>query len=743
MEIRWNAHAVPYIVAEHDADASYALGLVHAHLRLAQLHIMKRIAHGRVAEMVGPPGLGLDHALRLLDLPGVAARCQAVLAPSTRDWLEPFVRGLNDYQQHLRRRPPEFRWLGLRMEPWSVLDVLSLGRLAGADVNWSSQLGLLRARGAGGSTGQDLGQIWQRLRIAGGTALAGRVGQLAAQLTRGGSNSVAIAASRSASGAPLMANDPHLGQQLPNFWVLAGVHCPGYRMVGLMPAGLPFVGVGAGPSFAWGGTNMRAASSDLVDVSALDPGLIHAQTVSIKVRGLGRRSRRIRRTPYGPILNDARVLRVRGGAVALRWQGSEPSDEIGAFLAAARAQDVPAFREAFADFGVCAQNILFASRDGHIGHVYAAHLPRRRDWPQDGPILTPQQADAAWGERWDARSLPLTLDPPEGYRVSANDRPQFTEAPLGYFFSEGDRAARLATLAAGTNMGLAELISLQNDTRVPGAARLAQDLAHRLEDAQAPAALVAALRDWDGDYAAQATVPVMFEALLHGLAKALPGTPALHRPLDLDDEWGRHTRLLLADLDSLPAATLSPLLRRAARRALAASRRHRSWGDMHRLRIGHLLSLVPLLGHGLVVAEWGAGGSRESPMKNAHGLVSGRHRVQYGAQARHLSDLSDPDANHFVLLGGNDGWIGSAAYADQLALWRDRRYLQLPLRRSSIDRLFPACRTLRAQASAAPVSTTPATTAPVVLGPPPCNDAGGRAQPVQGASGSPPEAHQV
>lgn len=684
VRLRWNAHAVPYIQAQTDDDAAYTLGLVHVHLRCAQMHLLKRLAQGRVSEMFGPFTVDLDHALRLLDLPGAAARCEAGLSPESRAWLEPFVRGLNDAQAQLRVLPPEFRWLGLRAEPWTLTDVLTLGRLAGADVNWTHQAALLAARDR-----PDFRTLWQRLRVAGGTAGAGVFVQALAQVSRAGSNSVAIAGRRSASGAPLMANDPHLGQHLPNFWMLIGVDSPTYKMVGLMPPGLPFVGVGAGPRFTWGGTNMRAASSDLVDVSSLPASEIETRETVIRVRGLGVRRRRLRFTRFGPILNDARLLKVKGGAVALQWMGTRASDEIGAFLGAARATTPAEFRAAFASFGVCAQNILFASREGAIGHVYAAYLPRREGLPETSPVLSPAEAEAAWRERWDSMSLPMTLDPECGYRVSANDRPQFDQAPLGFFFSEGDRAARLAQLAAGERLDLASLTQWQNDTRVPGAARLASALAQRLAESGVEGPLVEALRRWEGDYAADAATPVGFESLLHGIASRLEPQRAAQAGLGLDDEWGRHTRLLLPDLDALDAGTRQRVLREAARSAERAQSRWPTWGDMHRLRIGHVLSLIPWLGRGLVVAEWGAGGTRESPMKNSHGLVRQRHLVQYGAQARHLSDLSDPDANHFMLLGGNDGWIGSAHYADLLPMWRQSRYLQMPLTAAGIEREFP------------------------------------------------------
>ena len=235
VNIRWNHQAVPYIEAHSAEDAAYCLGLVHYHLRAAQIEVALRLAQGRVAEMLGPPAVGLDHALRLLDLTGAARTCEAALSSDTRRWLERFVEGLNDGQARLRRRPREFRWLAIRPTPWSVTDVLTVGRLAGADVNWSSYLSLLRRRAEDG-----FNRLWQRLRIIGGT-----LSVPITRVARSGSNSVAVGPARTRSGAAMMANDPHLSQTLPNFWVLAGVRYPGCQMVGLMPAGLPFVGVGA------------------------------------------------------------------------------------------------------------------------------------------------------------------------------------------------------------------------------------------------------------------------------------------------------------------------------------------------------------------------------------------------------------------------------------------------------------------------------------------------------------------
>ncbi len=113
------------------------------------------------------------------------------------------------------------------------------------------------------------------------------------------------------------------------------------------------------------------------------------------------------------------------------------------------------------------------------------------------------------------------------------------------------------------------------------------------------------------------------------------------------------------------------------------------WGDMHRLRLAHPHALVPLIGERYRFDETPVGSSTDSLMKTAHGSTAERHFVRYGSNARHISDLSDLDANWFALLGGQDGWFNSANFADQFALSQAGEYVQLPLRPDSVRRRFP------------------------------------------------------
>lgn len=691
VRIRWNRFLVPYIEAATDRDLAYCVGLVQAHLRGAQLTMAKRLAYGRLCEMVGPLAIGIDHALRIIGLDRAVPAMEAALPESTRAWLTAFVAGLNDWQRLAPQRPAEFRWLGLDWEPWSVADVLTISRLAGADLSWIGFIPLLKARGGAGYE-----TLWRRVLESGSadgpapteTALA----QLLGGFGRHGSNCCAVTAERSASGGALLEADPHLGLTLPNFWLAAGWFSPGYRAVGLMPVGMPALAIGRSAHLAWGGTNLHAASSDLVDVSQLPADRIETREVLLRTR-LGPTLRRsVRTTPQGPILSDAPPFATGDRKpVALRWMGHQVTDEITALLRGSQARSAAEYRAAFASFGVSGMNMLCADRQGAIDHVVAVRLPRRAGWPAAGPVLSPEAADAAWGDSLGSADLPPGSTPADGVLASANNRPEATmPVPVGWQFSNDDRVQRLHALLAGkSKLSLDDLKRLQVDTVSPKAATMARALATLLAvDAPEESALRGALAAWDGDYAAESTGAAAFELLLAQLVPALHGKPRAAQVPALYTQWAPLNRHLLADLRALPAPLRQNLLADAAQRAAKLWRKWPRWGDLHSIRAGHLLSRIPGLTRFWRVAEWPAGGSRETPMKAAHGLIESPQAASYGSQARFVADLADPDSTEFALFGGQDGTYASPAFADQIPLWRERRYIRLPLSEAGIAAEF-------------------------------------------------------
>ncbi|MBO0711299.1 MAG: penicillin acylase family protein [Acetobacteraceae bacterium] len=685
VRVRWNDFAVPFIEAANDDDLAFALGLVHAHLREGQLALAKRIVYGRLAEIAGRAAWDYDHLLRIMDFPLAADAALAKLPDETQAWMQRFADGLTWYQNRTRPVPPEYGLLGMAREPWTVRDLLAIGRLAGTDINWLSYFGLIGYRGR-----PDWPLRWQRALEAGdGGAVSFSVTDPEAAITslllgfgRSGSNCVVVSRARSATAGALLAADPHLTLMVPNLWVLVGVRSPSLNVVGLMPAGLPIFGLGRNRWMAWGGTNMRAAVSDLYDASG---ERIERRTERLRTR-MGRgRNIVVRRTRLGPVLSDSPLFRSRPSeTVALRWMGHEGSDEITAFLRAARAATAEEFRAAFATYAVGPQNMQFADAAGNIGQIMATWLPRRRYRRPRDLVLDPRNPDTAWEGHLTSVELPWALNPPEGVLASANNPPAVIDVPIGFFFITGERIERLHTLLARKQrLGLDDLSRLQHDVVSPASLRLKEGLIGAIEEAGLGAVepqFQARLRAWDGSYAASAAGPVAFETLLYHVSRALaPGR----------DDWNHIVAYLLADLANRSLPDRTELLVHALADAAADAARFENWGAMHRMRVGPVFAHSPILGRRFRIAEYPASGSRETVMKTFHGLVRRRHVAEYGSQSRFLADLSDQDATHVVLFGGQDGWLGSQNFADQIPLWRRGETIRMPLTTKSVERDFP------------------------------------------------------
>ncbi|MFO0987984.1 MAG: penicillin acylase family protein [Alphaproteobacteria bacterium] len=706
--IHWNEHQVPFVEAANDRDLAFALGMVHAHLRLAQMTMLLRITQGRLAESAGPLAVDIDHSLRILDFARGAAEFEAAMPPETRAFVGDFVAGINYYQGKLKpdELPHEFHVLALKREPWSVRDVLAIGRLAGTDINWLGYFSLLKLRER-----PDWRELYARILKAGGDSLtsfssadqAGILKQLLAGASRTGSNALVVSGTRSSSGAALLASDPHLGIQMPNLWLIAGMKSPSYHAVGFMIPGVPIVALGRNPHIAWGGTNMRAASSDLFDVSKLPPAQLAARKERIKVRWWFDKTVTVRSSPLGPVISDSPLLGWHGRPpFALRWIGHEKGDEITAMLKASRAKSFPEFRAAFATFAVSAQNMVYADRAGNIGQVMAAMLPvRARATPPD-LILDPADPAAQWKTIATAAELPAAYNPRSGYLASANNKPTAAPFPIGYVFSQDDRMQRMnAFMAARPRLGLADLKALQRDVAVPSSlqlrdlylAAIARTKADARPDRRA-ARVLELMRGWDGQYDAAQQAPVAFELFHHRFQERYYVRRYGDETAATMFTIAAMPRLLAEDIPNIPDAELAPLLADALAEAARKLGRFRNWGEMHRLGLSHPLAFAPLIGGRYRFGDMPASGSTESLMKTAHGSTDQRHFARYGQQARFVADLADPDANYFTLLGGQDGWLGSSTALDQLKLWQDGAYIQLPLRGDAVRAQFRRAMTL-------------------------------------------------
>ena len=698
VRIYWNDHNVPFIEAQTDDDLAFTLGLVHAHLRLGLMEIFRSASQGRLAELGGPIATDIDHALRIVDFGKASPEIVAAMPSDSRRWLERFVDGINHYVETADELPHEFAVLGLSHEPWTPEDVVTAGRLASADVNWFVWFSLLGQRSR-----DDWPALWARLVEEGSESFpsyfAGQTGSQAALvdilsgLSRSGSNSVVVGGERSATGSALIASDPHLGIFQPSLWVLAGYTSPSYHAVGLMGPGLPFIALGRNRDIAWGGTNLRAASSDLFDVSSLPDSAIRVREERIKVRWWFDKTVTVRDSDFGPLLSDAGALDTGpDGPLAMRWIGHQPTDELSAMLKVNRAANWEEFRDGLSGFAVSSQNMLYADSRGNIGHLMATRLPARSNGLPRDIVLSPDEG-AHWQRQVTTADLPTTFNPPNGIIASANNRGAKADVPIGYFFSPDDRVVRLTRyLEERDAVTVDDLAVLQQDAYQGSSVVLRDALLaepDRLRTGMALSAKAraaeATLRAWDGHYRVDSRGALAFEAFVHHVVEAL--VPKAEQ--SAYNASGRPFSLLAADLRNAGDVRLGQALVNGLEQAHEVTGNGTAWGDIHRLRIAHPLGALPVLGRRYVFEDLPTAGSSQTVMKTAHAMTDQKHNTQFGSNARHISDMADLDRNYFVLLGGQDGWLRSSTFMDQIDLWRRGEFVQMPLRIETVRKTFP------------------------------------------------------
>ncbi len=447
--------------------------------------------------------------------------------------------------------------------------------------------------------------------------------------------------------------------------------------------------VGRNADIAWGGTNMLSFSSSLYDISELDEEALTERRERLRVRWWFDREVTVRESPHGNVLSDAGPLReLRIPRLALKWRGHTLSDEFSAFLRVNRAADWKAFRAAFDPYAVSGQNMLYADKEGNIGQVLAVDFPPAAARTGDALMGDPANDRHQWHRTYPSRELPAAYNPEKGFLVSANNAPVPTEPPLSMFGNSNDRVrAMTEAIQSRSSISVEDLKSIQTNVYAHGSFVLAQAIAeHASPGNDETRPLLRSLAQWDGAYTVDSRGAAALELVAYHFAstyyekrygKALASF-LLRSP-------GVYTFLK----EDLGRADAGPFLKSALEAAAEGFEEHAPWGRIHVLKLRHPLGNVPVLGRKYRFGSHPVPGSSNTVMKSAHALSGGPHDVTYGANARHVSDLSDLDENYFVLLGGQDGFWGSDNFLDLFELWQNKEYVRVPLRVESIRRAFP------------------------------------------------------
>ena len=493
-----DAHGIPQIYADTTDDLMRAQGFVHAQERFYEMDVRRHATAGRLAEMFGEPALESDRFVRTMAWRRIAEQELALIEPETRAALEQYAEGVNAYLED--RDPSDIAveytilnagGLGYRPEPWTAVDSLAWLKAMAWDLrgNMDEEIGrALSIASVGPERTADLypgydysahqpivseGEVvdgvfeqdaaaaearapqrpaWGEDAAAVAAALArlrSGIDELPAFLGRGdglGSNSWVVDGEHSETGAPILANDPHLGVSMPGIWVQMGLHCRTVSeacpldVSGFTFSGVPGVIIGHNADIAWGFTNLGPDVTDLyVERVREDEWFrdgewqsLRTRTETIEVRGQEDETLTVRSTLHGPLLSDvsedladvadqAPVDREATDeeryALALQWTALEPGRTADAIFDLNQASSWEDFRAAASSFEVPAQNLVYADRQGHIGYQAPGRIPIR------GPGNDGLMPSAGWlpqndwtGDDVPFEALPQRPRPRRGFR---------------------------------------------------------------------------------------------------------------------------------------------------------------------------------------------------------------------------------------------------------------------------------------------------------------------------------------
>jgi penicillin amidase len=776
VEIVRDADAVPHIFASTKADAFYGLGYVHAQDRLWQMEFQRRIGHGRLSEIFGTATIAQDRFLRTAGFGRAARSAWEHLPADGRAQIDAYLAGVNAFidTHHGRDLPPEFTLLRFEPEPFTGPDVLAWVKMMAWDLSANYSFELMRhdmlstvgpdrtaellppypsdgltivpkvdedessnvrlRRPAPSIAAQPVARSRANWSDALARGVAGGLPEVTAFLLGGartealGSNNWVVDGTLTASGKPLLANDPHLGTHVPSLWYLAHLTAGDFDLIGATLPGAPAVAIGRNRFIAWGETNVAADVEDLyrerLDSSgtkvefrgALEAIRVIPETITVK--GAAPLHLEVRVTRHGPLISDALNANNAESTdsrrppvlepLAFRWTALDETDmTVLAFLRLNEAHNWSEFTAALKDFVVPAQNFVYADVDGHIGYYAPGRIPIRANGNGSAPAEG-WTGDAEWTGWIPFDELPHLFDPPNHFIVTANNKPTPRGDPhlIGVDFPEPYRAQRITDLLQGrSKLRPEDFRTIQADTRSLHAEALLPLLIQHAHprDAHDVQALQL-LEHWDFNATGDSAATAIFQAWFFHLASAFAGDEL--GPRLLQSYEGRFsyitrfvTNTLTAgsnvwcdDVRTTAKETCDQAVTTALHDAVSELRiRLRTempswrWDTVHRAVFPHQgLDSVGLL-RPLLSRSIGNGGDWSTV--NVGPVAADSPYEQHSVPGyRQIVDLSPANDSRFADAVGESGHFLSKHYDDYLPDWQAVRHRPMRMDRKEIDK---------------------------------------------------------
>jgi penicillin amidase len=722
---RWG---VAHIYAQNEHDLFFAQGFVVAQDRLFQMELWKRSGEGRLAEILGPAFVQRDVNARRLRYRGDMDAEYKSYAPDTKEILDAFTAGINAYIEETQKPggsglPLEFQLAGFKPEPWKPEDCLN--RLAAYSMTGNGVSELLHAQLVellGAEKASELFEFDPAVKLdpAPGVDFAGLSPKLLENLVGSdvplhfpeapvqGSNNWTVSGSLTATGKPLLANDPHRVIAEPSLRYIVHLVAPGWNVIGAGEPGLPGVAVGHNENIAWGFTIFGLDQQDLY-LAQLNPAnpeeyktehgweRMQVETETIQVRGGAPVTVKLRFTRHGPVLwQDAKR------ALTLRWVGAEPGTAgyLGS-LSVDRAENWQQFEQSMARWKVPSENIVYADRDGNIGEHSTGLAPLRKNWT--GLLPVPEDGSYEWSGIVPNSELPHSYNPASGFVASANHKmiPEKYPYAVGFQWAPPERFLRISEVLGaasknGRKLTMQNMEDLQNDTvSLP-----ARELLSLLKQAagKTPPASTKLLLDWDCAVAADSSAATLYEYWVGELRDAVT---LLIVPAEARKAVGKLSLQRTIQELAHPPVTLFGQNAEAARDALllqtlgmgeqkltaklGSDPKNWAWGRLHRVSLIHPVGGVSP-GAAALFDRGPASRPGDGNTVDATYFGGSSFDQLAGASYREIFDLNDWDNAVGVNVPGQSGQPGSTHYDDLLPLWLQGKYFPLRYTKPAVDR---------------------------------------------------------
>jgi penicillin amidase len=718
---RWG---VAHIYAQNPHDLFFAQGFVAAQDRLFQMEVWKRAGQGRLSEILGPSAVARDVSARQLAYRGDMQAEYQSYAPDTEQILEAFTRGINAYIQNVKAPggpglPVEFTIAGFGPEAWHPRDCLNRMAAFSMTGNAASELEYARAlTELGASKAAKIVNFDPQVGLDPDLHLdlKGLTPDLLDSFVGNdqrivfparpieGSNNWTIAGTRTASGKPILANDPHRVVGLPSLRYMVHLVAPGWNVIGAGEPGLPGVALGHNADIAWGFTIFGLDQQDLY-VEELNPSnplqyktpagwkpmVVKRET--FKIAGGPAKDVDLKFTQHGPI-----VWQSGNRALALRWVGSEPGTAgYLASLAIDRAKNWTEFEAAVARWKVPSENLVYADRSGNIGEHSVGLVPVRH-WT--GLLPVPGNGGYEWAGFVPMDELPHSFNPPEAFIATANHKmiPDNFPYRVGFEWEPAYRITRIDSVieesgGKGQKLSLGDMQALQNDVTSLAGIEF-QKLLETTPLGKDPA--VADFLHWNGQLTRQSEPAALYEVWFREIGKRLAR--------QISPEFAKHYEGLLPNtvlrilakpdaeiFGDHPSTRRDEILAGALENAkqeltarLGADPKQWQWGHLHQIHFRHALDERSPDASALFDLAPRARPGDEYTV-DATGVPADSWEQNEGASYRQIIDLADWDESIAVNAPGQSGQPTSRHYDDLAPLWDAGQYFPLSFSSHAVE----------------------------------------------------------